>query len=103
MENWAGFVDQFSRDLVSAFTDIAGFSSNILRYCRAFYNFYNDSVIWQQVAAKLGKNDSPEKWQQPVAERDSFTPNNLIQKITGQVLWGHNIHIFTKSKNFEDY
>ncbi|MDX9806542.1 MAG: PDDEXK nuclease domain-containing protein [bacterium] len=98
----SGFIDQFSKDLIISFPDLAGFSSKNLRYCRAFYNFYTNPVIWQQIVAKLSKDGDHEKWQQLVAGNDAFSPDNFIPKITGQIPWGHNIHVFTKSKSFNE-
>jgi hypothetical protein len=49
----SGFIDAFSNDLRQTFPDVGGFSSKNLRYCRAFFRFYCDPAIWQQVVAKL--------------------------------------------------
>lgn len=98
----SGFIDQFSKDLKSEFPDISGFSSKNLRYCRAFYNFYTEPSIWQQAVAKLTNTIESEKWQQAVAKNDSYNPDDIIPKITGQIPWGHNIHIFTKAKSFSE-
>jgi predicted nuclease of restriction endonuclease-like (RecB) superfamily len=73
----SGFIDQLSRDLKAEFPDMGGFSAKNLRYCRAFYNFYLDFSIWQQLVAKL--------------------------KIAGNQLfnlpWGHHVMIIQKIKN----
>ncbi len=97
----SSFIDQFSKDLKTEFQDVAGFSPKNLRYCRAFYNFYADSAIWQQHVAKLNNTLENEKWQRPVAKTDSSTHNEIIV-LTGQIPWGHNIHIFTKAKSFAE-
>jgi len=58
----SGFIDAFSKDLRLAFPEVGGFSSNNLRYCRAFFRFYCDAAIWQQSVAKLrGYNRAPQK------------------------------------------
>lgn len=49
----SGFIDAFSRDLRQAFPEMSGFSPKNLRYCRAFFRFYCEPSIWQQVVAKL--------------------------------------------------
>lgn len=96
----SSFIDQFSKDLKADFPEIGGFSSKNLRYCRAFYNFYSKESIWQQLVAKLQNN---KEWQQSVAKNDTALDQNLIiPEITGQIPWGHNIHIFTKSNDFEE-
>ena len=51
----SGFIDAFSKDLRHAFPEVGGFSAKNLRYCRAFFRFYGDPVIWQQAGAKLGQ------------------------------------------------
>jgi len=96
----SGFIDQFSKDLKFNFPNISGFSSKNLRYCRAFYNFYAEPSIWQQTVAELANTIEFEKWQHTVAKNDSYTPDDIIPKITGQIPWGHNIFVFTKAKAF---
>lgn len=73
----SSFVERFSSDLKKDFPGISGFSAKNLRYCRAFYNFYSGSPIWQQAVAKL--------------DGEIF-----------QIPWGHNIMIFTKTENVEE-
>ena len=79
----SGFIDAFSKDLRQTFPDVGGFSSKNLRYCRAFFRFYCDPAIWQQVVAKLP--DTP--W----AGIDQTLTAHLCR-----IPWGHHIHIFTK-------
>ena len=98
----SGFINKFSKDLKDDFPDINGFSPKNLRYCRAFYAFYTNPLIWQQAVAKLEKSDRSDKWQQLVAKIDSFSPDSIIPKLTGQIPWSHNIHIFTKVQSFEE-
>ncbi len=98
----SSFINQFSKDLKADFSDIAGFSPKNLRYCRAFYNFYTDPKIWQQAIAKLKEPNNNQKWQQAVAKKDSYIPDDIIPKMAGRIPWGHNIHVFAKSKNFEE-
>jgi predicted nuclease of restriction endonuclease-like (RecB) superfamily len=98
----SGFIDRFSKYLKESFPDIAGFSPKNLRYCRTFYSYYNDPEIWQQVVAKLEKTDNQQKWQQSVVKKDACRADDVIPLITGQIPWGHNIHIFTKAKSFDE-
>ncbi len=103
MARWGSrFIDQFSKDLKEAFPDMTGFSPKNLRYCRAFYTFFSDPEIWQQAVAKLKQTDSLQKWQQPVAIKSSSNMDVIIPHLSGQIPWGHNIYIFTKSKSFEE-
>jgi predicted nuclease of restriction endonuclease-like (RecB) superfamily len=86
----SGFIDQFSKDLTDAFPDIAGFSPKNLRYCRAFYNFYNHPLIWQQIVAKLKDSHENEKWQQTVAKTDSIAIKSLKSQIATSS-WGSKL------------
>jgi predicted nuclease of restriction endonuclease-like (RecB) superfamily len=88
----SGFIDQLSKDLKAEFPEMGGFSAKNLRYCRAFYEYYNNSPIWQQVVAKLEYTDNQEI--------------TISQQVVGQlenqlfnIPWGHHIMIFQKIKN----
>jgi len=98
----SSFIDQFSKDLKEAFPDIKGFSPKNLRYCRAFFKFYYTPEIWQQAVAKFQKVDQNIIWQQTVAKTGTTSIDKIIPQFTGQIPWGHNIHIFTKSKSFDE-
>jgi predicted nuclease of restriction endonuclease-like (RecB) superfamily len=77
-------IEQVSKDLQDEFPDIKGLSIRNLKYCRFFFDFYNSS-IGQQAVAQLQDSDS---------EQLIF-----VQQLVAQIPWGHNIFIFTKSKN----
>lgn len=84
----SGFIDAFSRDLRQAFPEMSGFSPKNLRYCRAFFRFYCEPSIWQQVVAKLPG--------QSLTGVDSETAAMLAP-----IPWGHHIQIFTKCDNLD--
>lgn len=84
-----GFIDAFSKDLKAIFPEVGGFSGKNLRYCRAFFRFYCDSTIWQQVVAKLPSNS----W--------AGLDDNLVKQIV-VVPWGHQIQIFTKCSGIDE-
>lgn len=84
----SGFIDAFSGDLRQAFPEMSGFSPKNLRYCRAFFRFYCEPSIWQQVVAKL-----PD---QSLAGVDSET-----SALLACIPWGHHIQIFTKCDNLD--
>ena len=88
----SGFIDQLSKDLKEEFPEMGGFSAKNLRYCRAFYEYYSNSPIWQQLVAKLEHTDNQEltQTQQLVGELE----NQLFN-----IPWGHHIMIFQKIKN----
>lgn len=71
-----GFLEQLSKDLKAEFSDMQGLSFRNLKYCRQFYQFYSPSI-----------------GQQPVAQ--------FVQQLVAQIPWGHNILIFSKSKDTE--
>ena len=84
----SGFIDAFSRDLRQAFPEMSGFSPKNLRYCRAFFRFYCEPSIWQQVVAKLPGES--------LTGVDSETAALLAR-----IPWGHHIQIFTKCDNLD--
>jgi predicted nuclease of restriction endonuclease-like (RecB) superfamily len=93
------FLTQLSRDLRTEFPDMQGFSERNLKYCRQFYQFYFPS-IGQQVVAQLEQanqtNDIPQ-----IVNPEDF--NTLFrQQPVAQIPWGHNILIFSKSRNADE-
>jgi len=66
------FIEQLSKDLQSEFSDMKGLSASNLKYCRGFYQFYQNGIS-QQLVDQL----------------------KLIP-------WGHNILIFTKSESVSE-
>jgi len=73
------FLAKLSNDLREEFPDMHGLSERNLKYCRMFYQFYENKLI-QQPVELIG--------QQVVAQL--------------QIPWGHNILIFTKVKEPEE-
>jgi len=73
-------VEQVARDLRSEFTEMKGLSRSNLFYARQFYLFYKDSIV-----------------QQPVGQINQ----QLVDQLK-QIPWGHNILIFTKSKDTKE-
>ena len=50
-----GWLKELSRELMSEFPDMKGFSHRNLKYIRWWYQFYNEQItIGQQLVAKLG-------------------------------------------------
>jgi predicted nuclease of restriction endonuclease-like (RecB) superfamily len=75
-------IERIAKDLQDEFPDMKGLSVRNLKYCRFFFQFYNSSI-----------------GQQAVAQIENNTQNKLMQQLVAQIPWGHNIFIFTKSKN----
>lgn len=71
-----GWLKELSRELMSEFPDMKGFSYRNLRYIRQWYEFYcNQFTIWQQPVAKISKD------------------------IFFSVPWGHHLYIISQCKD----
>lgn len=92
-------IEQVSSDLKQEFTEMKGFSTRNLKYCRAFYQFYSTS-IGQQAVAQL-ETLSNEAGQQVVDQISPQVGERLEWNMLTKIPWGHHIFIFTKSKNIE--
>lgn len=74
-----GLIDRLSKDLMSEFPDMKGFSRSNLMYIKKWYLFYSkSSAIVQQPVGQIGQQ--------------------VIAQIT-QIPWGHNIAIISKCKD----
>jgi predicted nuclease of restriction endonuclease-like (RecB) superfamily len=75
-------IERVAADLKTDFPDLKGLSNSNLKYCQRFYEYYNDNLTTSSVGA-IG--------QQLV--------DQLPVELLKQIPWGHNILIFTKSKD----
>lgn len=83
--NWGdGFLSQLSKDLMTEFPDMKGFSLRNLKYIKQWFLFYTHSVSGVQFG------------QQPVAQMQQ--PETIVT----QIPWGHNIAIVSKCKNRDE-
>lgn len=81
--NWGDkLLAQLSKDLSIEFSDMKGFSTTNLKYCRQFYQYYQSEISQQTV--------------------DQLLVFDFGQHIVDQLPWGHNILIFTKSKKMSE-
>lgn len=78
-----GFVEQLSKDLMSEFPDMKGFSVTNLKYCRLLYNYTKNSPQ---------PEDNLPQTIRPQAE------DELLLKRFKQIPWGHIKLIITKIK-----
>lgn len=77
-----GLINRLSKDLMSEFPDMKGFSRSNLMYIKKWYLFYSkSSTIVQQPVGQIGQQ--------------------VIAQIT-QIPWGHNIAIISKCKNVKE-
>jgi predicted nuclease of restriction endonuclease-like (RecB) superfamily len=95
-------IDQVAKDLQEAFPKMKGLSRSNLFYCKQFYLFYHIELV-QQAVGQLITNPQPGEiiGQPPTIQlqtNDNQTVTTFLQHIT-QIPWGHNILIFTKSKD----
>ena len=102
-------IEQISKDLKEEFPDLQGLSTSNLKYCKRFYQFYQHPIgqqpvdqlpentniadpIVQQAVAQL--QTSSELTQQPIGQ--------IWQQLVAQIPWGHNILIFSKSRDVNE-
>lgn len=88
----SGFIPKLSKDLKEEFPKMQGFSERNLAACRKFYQFYTDDSNLQQAVANL--NETPKN-----IEKQADESNLILQQLVAKVPWGHNVLIFSKSKN----
>lgn len=88
-------VEKVAQDLKEEFPEMKGLSRRNLFNCKQFYKFYVSDLV-QQVVALIGEQKNS----------DCQSLNNQLlnatQQLVIQIPWGHNILIFTKSKNREE-
>lgn len=95
-----GWLKELSRELMTEFPDMKGFSHRNLQYIRQWYLFYNqENTIVQQVVAKLEDVNV----QQPVAKLDDDMRQQPVAQISEDVFfsvpWGHHLYIISQCKD----
>lgn len=88
-------IAQVAKDLQSEFPEMKGLSSSNLKYCKRFYDFYFTSIE-QKTNALIGQQPV-DQLQNAANEQTAFS-----KQLFSQIPWGHNIYIFTKSKNTKE-
>lgn len=78
-------IEQVAMDLKEDFPDLKGLSNSNLKYCKRFYEFYRN---------KLSGLSNEQIGQQAV--------DQLHFDLLKRIPWGHNILIFTKSKDIKE-
>lgn len=78
------FIKQLSKDLISEFPEMKGFSTRNLEAIRQWRRFW-DNLISQQLVAELESNKKEE----------------IITQLF-QIPWGHNLVIISKCKNYSE-
>lgn len=95
-----GWLKELSRELMTEFPDMKGFSHRNLQYVRQWYLFYNqEHTIVQQVVAQLEDVNV----QQPVAKLDNDMRQQPVAQISEDVFfsvpWGHHLYIISQCKD----
>jgi predicted nuclease of restriction endonuclease-like (RecB) superfamily len=90
---------QTSRDLITEFPDMKGFSVTNLKYCKNFYLFYSKPIS-QQLVDQIKISEFQEG--EPKLEISQQVVDQFVQQLVTQIPWGHNILIFTKSKDINE-
>ena len=85
-----GLLLQLSKDLMSEFPGMKGFSYRNLRGIKQWYSFYSKGLpISQQPVGQI--------WQQPVA---NFGQQSIA--LIAKIPWGHNMAIISKCKTLDE-
>lgn len=88
-----GFLLQLSKDLMTDFPDMKGFSKRNLELIRQWHLFYKTSDLPVQIA------------KQPVSQLSRKDDGEIRQQVVDQITsipWGHNIAIIAKCKNVDE-
>jgi predicted nuclease of restriction endonuclease-like (RecB) superfamily len=90
-----GLLPRLSKDLMTEFPEMKGFSLTNLKYIKRWYLFFSGGkAIGQQPVAQLAKQPFSH------AQKGDFG-QQLVAQIAS-IPWGHNIAIITKCKNVEE-
>ena len=95
-----GWLKELSRELMTEFPDMKGFSHRNLQYIRQWYLFYNqENTIVQQVVAQLEDVNV----QQLVAKLGDDMRQQHVAQISEDVFfsvpWGHHLYIISQCKD----
>ena len=101
----SGFFEKLSKELKSEFSDIQGFSTTNLKYCKYFYLFYSQD---NQIRHQLGDEIHPQsdKEIQTAVNKDITIRHQLGDEFEihpiFQIPWRHHVEIFTKCKSVHE-
>ncbi len=85
-----GWLEATSRDLLSEFPEMKGFSFRNLNSMRQWYSFYSQAVLKQAVSKSEG--ESAEIGKQPVSQ---------LGEAFFSVPWGHHLYILQRCKTVD--
>ena len=81
-------IEQVAKDLKDEFPEMTGLSRRNLFNTKKFYQFYGSIIVQQDVAL--------------ISQQDDNQDTLITPKLVSQIPWGHNILIFTKSKDIKE-
>ncbi len=86
--NWGDkILAQVANDLKDEFPEMKGLSRSNLFYAKQFYEFYQPLVVQRAVGQLQNAENQIDE---------------IVQQAVGQIPWGHNILIFSKSENINE-
>jgi predicted nuclease of restriction endonuclease-like (RecB) superfamily len=101
------WLHQLSKDLISEFPEMKGFSHTNLKYIRRWYLYYN-SIIGQQTVARLATSNQKHEEEvateiiQQVVGQIGQQPVDQIPDFLTKIPWGHHLQIITRCKNINE-
>ena len=93
-------VEQVAKDLKQEFPNMQGLSRSNLFNTKKFYQFYNSTKLVQQPVGLIGQE--PVAQSQVLDNTQDMNVPELVPQAVAQIPWGHNILIFTKSKDVNE-
>ena len=106
-----GLIEQLSKDLMTEFPEMKGFSRSNLMYIKKWYLFYSSATLPNQIVQQaVAQLPAGQKVQQPVGQTQGVEKSQQVVGQTEQwaiphitrIPWGHNIAIITKCKNIDE-
>ncbi len=105
-------IEQLSKDLLTEFPDMKGFSVTNLYYIKRWFLFYNHpEITGQQAVAQIlpqlvAELPATKKLPQPVAKSGKKTVQQpvapIVPQLVGQIPWGHHREIITQCKDIKE-
>jgi len=93
-------IEQVAKDLKQEFPDMQGLSRSNLFNAKKFYQFYNSTQLVQQPVGLINRQAANEL--QAFDNKQDMNSSILVQQAVSLIPWGHNILIFTKSKELKE-
>jgi len=96
-----GIIDQLSKDLMSEFPEMKGFSITNLKYIRKWYLFYSGEIS-QRLVDQLATTSKSPQLVDEMEKSPQLVGQMAIANLIGLIPWGHNREIITKCKDIAE-